>query len=193
MARRYRLPIALTVGCAVALAAVWGAVYSVLAQGAPPPGIVSVGGLRAVEPPRPMPDLDLARLDGTPLGPDPFGGKVTLLNVWATWCAPCVKEMPSLDRLQARLGGDRFAVVAVSVDRGGAAKVAPFVAKTGIAHLTPLLDPNSRSMQALTLRGLPTTLLIDAAGREVARLEGAAEWDSPAMVAELERVIGAGR
>ena len=121
-----------------------------------------------------------------------FAGRVVLLNLWATWCGPCVKEMPSLDRLQGMLGGPGFEVVALSVDRGGRDTVEPFLKKLGVQNLGLYLDAPSASMSALKPRGLPTTLLIDPDGRQLGRMEGAAEWDSPEMVAFLRKLINRG-
>jgi hypothetical protein len=103
-----------------------------------------------------------------------------------------VKEMPSLDRLQGQLGGDAFQVVALSLDRGGKTAVEPFYQKTGVKNLALYLDAGSASMQALGLRGLPTTLLIDAQGRELGRVEGAVEWDSPEVLTFLRGYTGRG-
>jgi thiol-disulfide isomerase/thioredoxin len=105
-------------------------------------------------------------------------GKVVLLNLWATWCAPCRKEMPALDRLQAELGSDRFEVVAVSVDRTGLAGAKKFLEETGAGRLALYVDPSARLAATLRAVGLPATLLIDAEGREIGRLLGPAEWDS---------------
>ena len=105
-------------------------------------------------------------------------GKVVLLNLWATWCLPCRKEMPALDRLQAALGSDRFEVVAVSVDRTGLEGARKFLDGIKIEKLALYADPAGRLGFDLKVIGMPTTLLIDAEGREVGRLAGAAEWDS---------------
>jgi thiol-disulfide isomerase/thioredoxin len=118
-----------------------------------------------------------------------FRGKTVLLNIWATWCGPCRREMPALDRLQARLGGERFQVVALSIDRGGPSVIQKFYAETGVRNLALLVDTSGRAGSNLGLVGLPGTLLIDAEGREVGRLIGPAEWDSPEMVAFLETQI----
>ncbi|WP_448190578.1 TlpA family protein disulfide reductase [Azospirillum sp. sgz301742] len=119
-----------------------------------------------------------------------FAGRVVLLNLWATWCVPCVKEMPSLDRLQAALGGRDFQVVALSVDRGGRDTVEPFLKKLGIQNLEVYLDQPNASMSALGPRGLPTTLLVGPDGQELGRVEGGVEWDSPEVVAFLRKQIG---
>ncbi|MCZ6588609.1 MAG: TlpA disulfide reductase family protein [Alphaproteobacteria bacterium] len=116
-----------------------------------------------------------------------FRGKVVLLNFWATWCAPCIKEMPSLDRLQAALGGDNFAVIAVSIDRANLMAVAPFYRRLGLKNLSIYLDPQQRTgyLDAknpngapFALYALPITYLIDHRGRAVGYLPGAADWDS---------------
>ncbi|WP_247893981.1 TlpA family protein disulfide reductase [Azospirillum endophyticum] len=142
--------------------------------------------------PKPMPPLSFVDAEGRRIDLADFKDRVILLNLWATWCGPCVKEMPSLDRLQAQLGGDAFQVVALSLDRGGRTAVEPFYKKTGVEHLTVFLDPGSESMKALSLRGLPTTVLVDPEGRELGRVEGAVEWDSPEVVAFLRQFLGRG-
>jgi thiol-disulfide isomerase/thioredoxin len=105
-------------------------------------------------------------------------GKVVLLNLWATWCAPCRKEMPALDRLQGELGSDRFEVVAISVDRKGLEGARKFLDETKAGRLALYADPSARLASTLRAVGLPATLLIDAEGREIGRLLGPAEWDS---------------
>ncbi|WP_306224455.1 TlpA disulfide reductase family protein [Bosea beijingensis] len=127
--------------------------------------------------------------DGRQLSLADFRGRFILLNLWATWCPPCVKEMPSLDRLQAAKGSETFEVVALSLDRQGMDVVGPFFKRTGIANLAIYLDRAARSMPALKITGLPTTILIDPAGREIARWAGAKEWDHEASIAEIEDLI----
>jgi thiol-disulfide isomerase/thioredoxin len=105
-------------------------------------------------------------------------GKVVLLNLWATWCLPCRKEMPSLDRLQKELGSDKFEVVAVSVDRKGAAASRKFLDETQVERLALYVDATARMSSDLRVIGLPATLLLDTQGREIGRLLGPAEWDS---------------
>ncbi len=105
-------------------------------------------------------------------------GKVVLVNLWATWCAPCRKEMPALDRLQKELGSSKFEVVAISIDRTGLAGARKFLAETGVKNLALYADPTTKLSSVLKAVGLPVTVLIDAEGREIGRLVGPAEWDS---------------
>jgi thiol-disulfide isomerase/thioredoxin len=114
-------------------------------------------------------------------------GKVVLLNLWATWCAPCRKEMPALDRLQAALGSETFEVVAVSVDRAGIEGAKKFLDQVSVRNLGVFADPNARMATTLRAGGLPATLLIGKDGREIGRLLGDAEWDAP----EAKALIGA--
>jgi thiol-disulfide isomerase/thioredoxin len=118
-----------------------------------------------------------------------FRGRTVLLNVWATWCVPCREEMPTLDRLQAELGGPGFEVVALSIDRAGPDAVREFYSEIGIENLALHIDPSARAMFALGVVGLPTTILIDREGNELGRLVGPAEWDSPEMTEFMRSTI----
>jgi len=139
--------------------------------------------------PKPVPDLGFEDGSRKALRLADFRGRVVLLNLWATWCLPCRKEMPTLDHLQAQLGGSAFEVVAVSVDRGGMKVVDPFLREIGIAHLAKYLDPSGEVLGRLGAFGLPTTLLIDRQGQELGRLVGPAEWDRADMVDFLRKMI----
>ncbi|RTM10911.1 MAG: TlpA family protein disulfide reductase [Hyphomicrobiales bacterium] len=138
-----------------------------------------------------IPEISFADAAGNPKTLADYSGKVVLLNIWATWCAPCRKEMPTLDRLQAKLGGPDFEVVALSLDRGGPELVKKFFAETGVTHLALNIDTSAKAMFALGTVGLPTTLLIDRKGKEVGRLIGPAEWDAPDMVDFIRARIAA--
>lgn len=118
-----------------------------------------------------------------------FRGKVILLNLWATWCYPCRKEMPSLDRLQISLGGPDFEVVPLSIDRGGVEAIKKFYGDNGIQHLSVHIDQTGKAVFTLAAPGLPTTFVVDREGREVGRFIGLAEWDSSDMMAFLKSVI----
>ncbi|WP_075216329.1 thiol:disulfide interchange protein TlpA [Mongoliimonas terrestris] len=135
---------------------------------------------------------DVAFLDpaGAPVTLSRFAGKTVLVNLWATWCAPCRQEMPALDRLQANEGSDRFEVVAVNIDIGDPAKPEAFLTEAGIDHLTRWRDPKMAIFNDLKSRGLafgmPTTLLVDETGCQLGALHGPAEWDSPDAVRLIE-------
>ena len=139
--------------------------------------------------PRPLPEISFTDETGKSLTLKAYRGKVVLLNIWATWCAPCRTEMPTLDRLQSRLGSDRFEVVALSIDRADVGIVRKFYDDIGVKHLKLVIDQSGRAMQALGLLGLPTTILVGPDGLELARHVGPAEWDLPEIRAFFENVI----
>ena len=146
--------------------------------------------LVTVEPPKPVPPLTFTDAEGKPYDLGDFDGRMLLVNLWATWCAPCVAEMPALDRAQQALEAEGWSVLPLSSDRGGKAQVEPFYQRTGLKHLRIWLDPRGAAGRQLGARGLPTTVIIDRQRREVARLEGEAEWDSPDMLARLRALAG---
>lgn len=123
-----------------------------------------------------------------------FKGKPVVLNLWATWCAPCVEEMPSLDRLQRDFPGVQ--VIAVSLDKQGEEKVRTFFAENGLTHLKVYADPSMKSLAALGVPGLPATILIASDGTEVGGINGAYDWDSAearaAVAGMLPRAAGGG-
>ena len=149
--------------------------------GAPPPPVTLRGmdALVPTDPPKPLPTLGF--LDGNGARHDlaEFRGHPMLLNLWATWCQPCIAELPALAALARTEAKDGIAVVALSTDHGGPAQVRSFLAAHGI-DLPVRVDPDGHVLEALGINGLPTTLLIDARGRERGRLEGAADWNSEA-------------
>ncbi len=128
--------------------------------------------------PKPAPDVAFQDADGAPRTLADYRGKYVLLNFWATWCPPCRAEMPSLDRLQAEMGGKTFAVVTVATGRNTLRGIETFFEEAGVKHLPILLDPSQELARAFGVFGLPITVLIDPEGREIARLRGDAEWDS---------------
>ena len=119
-----------------------------------------------------------------------FKGKVVLLSIWATWCGPCRREMPTLDRLQAQLGGPDFEVVALSIDRQGIKVIEQFYKELKINHLAMYVDTSGKVVRDLNVRGLPTSLLIDRSGRELAWMIGPADWDSPVSIAFIRSYLG---
>ncbi|MEH6833282.1 MULTISPECIES: TlpA family protein disulfide reductase [Falsihalocynthiibacter] len=118
-----------------------------------------------------------------------YDGKITLVNFWATWCAPCRKEMPSLDRLAAQMESEDFAVVTVATGRNKMAAIEKFFATENIQNLPILLDPKSALAREMNVEGLPATILLDRQGQEVARLVGEAEWDSESAKAIFAELI----
>ncbi len=148
-----------------------------------PPIAGSVENFSRIDPSLPTPDDGFADLAGHSLSLADFRGKYVLLNLWATWCGPCVAEMPSLDRLQATLGGADFVVLPVSVDRGGAPMVTDFYDKHRIQHLGVYVDPSNHIAERFSVRGLPTSFLVGPDGRAVGALVGATEWDTPEAIA----------
>jgi thiol-disulfide isomerase/thioredoxin len=138
--------------------------------------------------PYPAPAVSLSDTTGQSVELSELQGKLVLVNLWATWCEPCLREMPSLERLQSRLGG-RIAVLAVSEDRGGNKTVEPFIAKLGLKSVKIYIDPKSEVGHAFGARGLPTSFVISREGKVLGRVEGAAEWDSPKILGVLEPLL----
>ncbi len=161
----------------------WVLIAAVTALSAPVIAHTAPWGFTLYETPRPLADMRFKDGSGRAGSLADFRGKIVLLNIWATWCTPCRREMPTLDRLQAGLGGPEFEVVALSIDRKGLQVVSAFYAEIGISHLAAYIDGSGKAAGALGIRGMPTTLLIDRDGRELGRLVGPAEWDSAEMVA----------
>ncbi len=140
--------------------------------------------------PRPGPDLVFVDENGNTQSLADFRGKVLLVNVWATWCQPCVREMPALAGLQAALDPSRFRVLPISIDRLGAEAASRFYKEHGIHGLPVLAGKGIAVFKAIDERRLPVSLLIDVAGREVGRYVGAAEWNGPEYLAAIRRVMG---
>ena len=119
-----------------------------------------------------------------------FKGKAVLVNFWATWCGPCVKELPSLDRLQAELGGDDFEVVAIAADASGPEKAKEFLDRNKIRNLALYSDARLRLVSEVsTVGALPLSVLYDRNGKEIGRLLGEADWASPEARRLIESVI----
>lgn len=138
---------------------------------------------------KPAPTDRLTDGAGRPVHLSDFKGRVVLVNFWATWCAPCIREMPGLDKLEAKLGGPNFTVVAVNEDRGGAKIAKPFLEKLRTPNLRLYVDDKMKLMRAFGVRGMPTSFLLDRAGNIVGKLEGIAEWDTPEVEALIRYYI----
>lgn len=143
--------------------------------------------LVTLDPPEPLTNLEFVDGDGKTRNLNEWKGKVVLLNLWASWCPPCKAEMPGLDRLQAKLGGESFTVLAISQDRTGIEAPRNHLRSAGLSNIGLFIDQKGLFTSTLKTPGLPLTVLIDREGRQVARLLGPAEWDS----AEAETLIRA--
>lgn len=148
-------------------------------------------GLILPDRPKPLPPLMIGDGEGEPVPLRSLPGRLIVLNLWASWCLPCLTELPALDRAKAALAAEGIAVVALSLDRLGRSAVLASYAKLKIRHLDVALDVGREAGTVLAAPSLPTTLLIDRHGNEVARYVGAAEWDGAAAVALL-RALAAG-
>lgn len=137
-----------------------------------------------------VPETAFLKGDGSETSLRDYRGKAIVLNFWATWCAPCVKEMPQLDRLSALVRGNGVEVLAVSEDRKGLVLAPRFYRKNNLNDLDVLVDRKSALSRALKIRGLPSTVLITPDGREIGRVTGIAEWDSPDIVDYVRNCLG---
>jgi thiol-disulfide isomerase/thioredoxin len=129
-----------------------------------------------------VPDLTFKDRDGADRRLTDWRGRTVLLNLWATWCVPCRKEMPALDALQTELGSPGFEVVAVNIDTRDAEKPLAFLKQAGVTHLTYYADPSAKVFTDLKLAGkafgMPTTLIVGRSGCEIGEMAGPAEWAS---------------
>jgi thiol-disulfide isomerase/thioredoxin len=166
------------------------ALWAVLGAGAFPATAGETAELVLSAAAKDLPAITFSDQNGQALGLDAFRGKVVVLDFWATWCAPCRTEFPSLDRLQGEMGGKDVVVVAVSLDRGGMKAIDRFYDQMHVAHLDKFVDTDGDSARRLGVFGLPTTLVLDRSGREVARVEGEVAWDSPAVAHVLDGLLG---
>ncbi len=146
--------------------------------------------LKLSDPPVAAPDIAFVDAGGGQHRLSEFRGHGMVINLWATWCVPCVAEMPSLAALSKTLAPEDIAVLPLSSDRGGAAAVAAFFRQHAIGGLPVLLDPQGAAARAFGAEGIPTSVIIDKAGREHARLEGSADWSTPAAAAAVRKLVG---
>nr|WP_238380997.1 TlpA disulfide reductase family protein [Alkalilacustris brevis] len=142
--------------------------------------------------PREVPDVVVTDANDGEHRLSDWHGQWVLLNFWATWCAPCRHEMPSLDRLEQALGSERFAVVPVATGRNPVPAIERFFAETDLQHLPILRDPTQALSRGMAVLGLPVTVIIAPDGQEIARLTGDAEWDSDSAIAILTALIDGG-
>ncbi len=162
-----------------------GGIGPATAKTAPPPGL----NFLLLPRPRPLPAFSFTDAEGHRLSLADFRGKLVLLNIWATWCPSCREEIGSLDRLQRKLGGPNFQVVALAVDEGGALIVESFLSKVRAHALKVYLDPTFTVPDRLDVFGLPTSFLVNAKGEEIGRITGATDWDRPAILDWLRHLL----
>ena len=177
----------LTLGIfSAAIVLTWGvyASFGAGAQDAARPPLRGAMREFALQPaPATVPEIRFVDRDEQERTLDDFHGRVVLLNFWATWCGPCVQEMPSLERLQAALAGEKFMVLPVSQDRAGLPLVRRFYQEHELTGLAMFADRSSAAGRSFKLRGLPTSVLLDQDGRELGRFEGSADWSSQEAIA----------
>ncbi len=138
---------------------------------------------------RTVPALKFADVEGNDISIEEFRGKFVALHFWATWCMPCRAELPTVDALQAVLGGENFTFVPLSVDRNGAKLVQQYYADNGIAHLPLYFDDGMVAARALRVNGIPYTILLNRDGQEIARILGDRDWSTPDATALMRRLI----
>jgi len=152
-----------------------------------------VAAVNVAKGPLKVPDLAFYDAGGKPLTLEHWRGKTVLLNLWATWCVPCRKEMPALDALEQRLGGPNFQVVAINIDTRDPDKPKAFLKEVGVKKLAYYADPQAKVFQDLKAIGrafgMPTTLLVDPKGCEIGAIAGPAEWASDDAIKLVQAAI----
>ncbi|WP_134724435.1 TlpA disulfide reductase family protein [Paracoccus luteus] len=185
--------------------------YTALALGANLPAVASAtpaGGAQAAQPgpvdwqaardaglpklvessPAPVPDVPFSDIDGGTHSLADYRGKLLLVNFWATWCAPCREEMPSLDALQRQMGDEDFAVLTIASGRNPPPAIRKFFEESAITDLPTLTDPTMALARAFGVMAMPVSVLVDADGNEIARMSGDADWASPAALALIAQL-----
>ena len=153
------------------------------------PPLQGMDALVLTQPPRPLAEITWLDALGATHHAAELVGRGVLINLWATWCVPCVAELPALAALARRGAGEGIAVLALSSDRGGAAVVRRYFDRHQILGLDVLIDPQGDAARLLGAGGVPTTIVVDRTGQERARLEGAADWSSDAAFARLKKLL----
>ena len=145
----------------------------------PPPKEGDMVKFMELAPPLPVPEASFYTSNGKKINLNMFKGAWLLVNFWATWCAPCISELPSLYNLKQNKSSSKFKILLVSIDRAGPKVYKPFLKKLELSHLNSASDPKANLMRALKISGIPTTLLIDPNGYIVGMYTGDAKWDHP--------------
>lgn len=208
--RSFKLLAAGIAGVAVIAAAVYGIGPLTGNAGGPPeckPAVAlakkiaplatgEVAAVNVAKSPFKVPDLAFQNRDGKPVTLADFHGRTILLNLWATWCVPCRREAPTLDKLEADLGSPDFQVVAINIDTGNPQRAQDFFKKIGVKNLTYYADPSAEVFQKLKEAGraigMPTTMLVDPKGCEIGTVAGAADWASSDALKLIKAALGKG-
>jgi thiol-disulfide isomerase/thioredoxin len=182
------LPLAALAVATVVLAGVLYVILSgpVHALGRPP---AALSRLQLLRHPRPAPDIAVADGQGRLRMLDSFRGHYLLVNLWATWCSPCVRELPALAALKTALKGQGLAIVAVNVGHADPKTIRAFLTAHGAEGLGVWRDPAHAFIRSFDAYGLPTSILIDPAGREIARVIGTASWDAPSAISYFRHLL----
>jgi len=153
-----------------------------------------VAALTMATTPLQLPNLAFDDANGQPRKLSDWRGKTVLVNLWATWCVPCRKEMPALDRLQEKLSGPNFEVVAINIDTRDLEKPKNFLKDAKLTRLGYFSDKNAKVFQELKAigraLGMPTSVLVDGSGCEIATIAGPAEWDSDDAIKLIKAAVG---
>jgi thiol-disulfide isomerase/thioredoxin len=147
--------------------------------------------LQRSQTPTPAPDIIFVDAQGAKHRLSDLRGHGVVVNLWATWCAPCVAEMPSLAALSKDVAPHNVVVLPLSSDHGGVAAVTAFFQQHGITGLPVLLDPDGDAERAFNVPGIPTSVVVDKSGMVQARIEGSADWSTPSAVALVRTLAGA--
>ena len=205
--RRFVRPVVIAVAALAVLVAVYGIVSSMrnpadaacgsalaTARALAPLAHGEVAAMQVASEARAMPQLTFTDANGATKSLSDWHGRTVLLNLWATWCVPCRREMPALQALEEKLGGKNFEVVAVNIDTRDPQKPKAWLHDVGVDRLAYYADPSAKVFQELKLIGkafgMPTTLLIDPNGCEIATLAGPAEWGSDDALKLVQRALG---
>ena len=139
--------------------------------------------------PQATPEVTFTAEDGSEMALSDLSGQISVVNFWATWCAPCRAEMPGLSNLQAELGGDDFQVVTFATGRNPRPAMERFFAEIGVDNLPLHADPKQKLARSMGVLGLPITVILDRDGNEIARLQGDAHWDSDSAKAIVTALL----
>jgi thiol-disulfide isomerase/thioredoxin len=148
--------------------------------------------LEIYEKPKDIQNIDISNKDGRTINASKFRGKLSIINIWATWCAPCVEELPALNRFikfsKTNNKNSKYKIITLSVDIGKSKRVLPFLKKMEISNFPVYYDPKSQILKKLKINRLPTTIFLNLQGEVIASLQGSLSWEVKEMHALLEKI-----